>query len=489
MIAMTPSKTVISALRAISSIPNFEHNELKKFSESIDETSPLPHANHNGEPVWRFDEDATIPAFFQTLVQRSREVDHIVFEDSYFAHLLKSRVVVSTRSALRGIVEIDLDQPLTEAEFRLALHLMQGHDLKGSAALDRIGYETKRSQFKALASKLAARGQSEVVRILTSKTLLELSFLVHADRHTDLDAYANAYLPKDVRRMTLRSPSGQSVPVLDYGPMDGDPIVALHPMIFPPLGQEEIDQAFERNVRLIWPLRPGLLDRSSPTLNSSSYIDASVEGAAAVLNQVIGGPAPVLAFVSSGAVATRLAIRQPEMVESISFVSTCYSAGKSTVSLPYFGAELVELAFRSEAIMTRTVVALQKYMTNDQRFRRMCDFVLRGSEKDLSHIRAEFDGSDSGRRLHDAILYSPESIRLDFFNQTQFSWSELAKIETPYRFLHGAQDSIHPPKKLAKLLSRIGAHDLNVVDEMGHLPHFDDLRRSIDFAVDWQIRS
>jgi pimeloyl-ACP methyl ester carboxylesterase len=274
---------------------------------------------------------------------------------------------------------------------------------------------------------------------------------------------------------------------LDYGPVTGAPVIILHPRCFPPIGTKEIAQANSLGVRMLWPMRPGLIDQNAPVLNSKKHLEMSVTGLIAVLDQIVGRPTPVLAFVSSGAIATRAAAQRPELVTSISFVATCYSAGQSTASMPYFGAELVELAFRSEAIMTRTVAALRRYVSNDKRFRRMFENVFRGSDRDKIHIQAEFDGPDKGNRLRKVTLLSPESIKHDFFNQTQFSWGELSDLQTPRRFLQGSDDSIHPPDRLAKILHDLGEDDLVIAQGMGHLPHFSDLRNAIQFATSWQL--
>ena len=155
--------------------------------------------------------------------------------------------------------------------------------------------------------------------------------------------------------------------------------------------------------------------------------------------------------------------------------------------MPYFGAELVELAFRSEAIMTRTVAALRQYVVTEKRFRRMFEHVFRASERDTAHLRSEFVSADKGERLRIVTLQSPESIKHDFFSQTQFSWSELSELSISRRFMHGTDDSIHPPGKLAKILKELGENPLFVAQDMGHLPHFHDLRESIRYAVSWQI--
>ncbi len=483
---MAISNTLMSALRALSNIPDLKSSELEQFSQSVLEDSPMPDAHFGADPVWLIRRDTPTPEIFAPLIRKLRAAAGLVTRNGYVALALPDVDIVVTEPTLNSMIASIATSPLTGAETRLATQLLQGLNLRDAAAVDETSYETKRSQFKSLASKLSLRGQSEVVRVLTTHVIKEMGTLAAPDRTSDLSTFAEKYLPKDVRRLTIVAPSGGSVPVLEYGPLRGDPLIVLHPMFMPPITEADIAHAHAQNVRLIWPLRPGKLDSGAPVLNSKSHLAASVEGLLAVIDQITGGPVPVLAFVSSGAVATRAANARPDAVSSISFIATCYSTGRSTVKIPYFGAELVELAFRSEAIMTRTVAGMRKYVASNKRFRNMWLSTFRASNRDVTHVLKEFDGPDKGERLKLVTLQSPESIKHDFFNQTQFSWDEVSKLSVPRRFLHGSDDSIHPPEALAKILARVDEPPLTVAKGMGHLPHFEDLRSSIDFALSWQ---
>lgn len=486
---MPESKSLFSALRALSSVPNIQPDELQQFSSSLELGCPLPDGSYVGEPVWRIPEGSVPPRFFQVLVERMRKSSGLVANDGYFGQTLLGYEIIITEPALRCMIHGSSEFEMTDAEFRLATLLLQGLDLREAAIADGTGYETKRSQFKSLAGKLCLNRQSEVVKALTIKSMLGFMHLAQPQSQTDFDKYADTYLPRQVRRLTIVSAKGKSVPVVEYGPVTGSPLVVLHPMFFPPIGNKEISQAEELGVRLVWPLRPGLLNQEAPVLSSSMHLAESTNGLIAVLEQLVGCAAPVLAFVSSGAIATRAAQARPDLVKSISFIATCYSAGRTNISLPYFGAELAELALRSEMVMTRTVAALQKYVSSQHRFRGMFESVFQAGDRDLEHIKKEFDGKTGGQRLRSVILKSPESIKHDFFNHTQFRWQELSSLSVRRRFLHGAKDSIHPPDRLCGILKRLGEEKPIIDQKMGHLPHFSDLRSSVDFAVSWQIHS
>ena len=218
--------------------------------------------------------------------------------------------------------------------------------------------------------------------------------------------------------------------------------------------------------------------------SAKHHLQLSVDGLLSVIEQLIGGPTPVLALVSSGSIATRAAIREPSLISSISFAATCYSAGREGRSLRYFGTDLAELALRSETIMARTVLAMRSYTQNESRFRSLIESVFRGSERDMSHLADEFSGPDGGSRIRSAVLNSTESMKQDFFNQTHFKWAELSNVRVPIRFLQGSDDSIHPPSDLAAMVQKVNGGSLAIADGMGHLLHREDLHRAIEFSLE-----
>lgn len=479
---MKARRALFSALRALSTVPYLPVEELERFSQNVDEESPAANASFGASPVWRIPRGTKPPVSFRRLLAKLDEGFGFAVHNDFFALRFDETALALPLSTLHAIVGEAAHERLTAAEMRVAIQLLQGQNLKDAAKADNVAYETKRSHFKVLAAKLEIRGQSEVVRVLTNKLFRKLAHLAEPRMRGDLDEYASSYLPAAVRRLRITTKTGLDLSVLDYGPATGTPLIVLHPMILPPIGWNEIAHAERQGLRLLWPLRCGLLDRSAPIQSGKKHLDESVEGLLAVLDQLIGQPVPVLALVSSGAVATRAALRRPERISSICFAATCYSAGRTGPSYRYFGADLIELALRSEAMMSRTVTAMRNYADTDKRFRSMLETVFQGSHRDLAHIAAEFSSVDAGKRLRSAILNSAESIKQDFFNQTHFRWSELLELETPIRFLQGAEDAIHPPSDFAPIVNKLSGTSLSILEGMGHLPHRGDLRRVIDIA-------
>lgn len=480
---MKITRPLVSALRALSSVPGLEPKELERFSESIDENVPVANASYGEHPVWQYTKGSKPPDAFRALLERLDESHGLVQQGDFFSIRLGAAALVLSKPALHSIIGEAAHDKLTDAEARMASQLLQGQSLKTAAEADNVGYETKRTHFKVLSAKLGLNGQSEVIRVLTVHTFQRLVHLAQARVHIDLEDYASRYFPPSLRRLSITSRTGLDVQILDYGPISGKPLIVLHPMILPPIGQNEVAHAEQLGVRLLWPLRAGLLNRSAPFQSGKQHLDASVEGLLSALDQLVGKPTPVLALVSSGAVATRAALCRSDLISSICFAATCYSAGRDGLSFRYFGADLIELALRSEMMMTRTVAALRNYAGTDKRFRSMLDNVFQGSARDLEHISSEFSGADAGRRLRAAILTSAESIKQDFFNQTHFRWDELSGLSVPVRFLQGAEDAIHPPSDLSAITRSLDGTSLTVAEGMGHLPHREDLARTIEFAV------
>lgn len=477
------SNAVSSAIRALAALPRMPPDEIERFTRSVNEGLPMPDASFGADPVWRVVRGASPPVALNSLFNRVQSQFGLVGDGKYIGCRFEDVTVFVQYSTIRTILNNAAHSDLTDAEARLAVQLLQGETLKSAATDDRVGYETKRTHFRTMSEKLQISGQTEVVRVLTNRVVQCLAHLAQPNLHADLDIYTSAFLPAVVRRMSVTSPSGYTVPVLDYGPVNGDPLIVLHPMIFPPIGRPEIEHAEKHGIRLIWPLRNGLLCKSAPMLSAKKHLETSVEGLTTVLEQLVGLPAPVLALVSSGSTATRAAVSHPEMISSISFAATCYSAGREGGSFRYFGTDLAELALRSETIMTRTVLAMRTYAQNENRFRPFVENVFRNSARDLSHLAYEFKSTNGGSRLKSAILNSVESMKQDYFNQTHFKWKELQNLRVPVQFMQGSEDSIHPPTELARLVEGVNGSRLSIAEGMGHLPHREDLLRTIEFAM------
>lgn len=371
---------------------------------------------------------------------------------------------------------------LTPKEIRLTAQILIGLNLQSAANADNVSIETKRSQIKSIINKLNVERQIDVVRIL----LPELSLLADvsawdSEGQSLFNQYANRYLPDDVRCNRMVDKAGKTVRIIDYGPVRGKPVIILHSMIFPDITNEDVEFALKNNLRLIWPIRPGILESTPIPKSVKHYSRETIEGIDLAWENLCGEPVHVIAMVSSAWHAAKYATTYPRKVSGITFAATCFSAGKYENNLAYFGSSIMELCSRNVWLMTKTVDFIQKNVEDVSTFGNTIKRVFLQSDPDSDVLEREFSSPFYGERIKMVMVRSPESVKHDYFNQIHFSWLSIGTLKIPVKFIHGSQDSIHKISDLKRLIKNIGNASLTVMENTGHImqyEHFQSLVRN-----------
>ena len=66
--------------------------------------------------------------------------------------------------------------------------------------------------------------------------------------------------------------------LLDMGPISGTPFVIFHPQVFPSFSNDNYSELDERSLRLIWPLRNGMLGPVDEVLTFDEHLERSRHG-------------------------------------------------------------------------------------------------------------------------------------------------------------------------------------------------------------------
>ncbi|MCI5078221.1 alpha/beta hydrolase [Oricola sp.] len=475
------------AVEAVRTVPDLDSEHLFGFLDSIDRQEPAPSTDYEGVPIWRYMLDADTPAdispFPAADMTPALEANHIIVSAGHIGVCCRAggraMVVVAPVDIIGATMRnAGLDTP-SPAETRLAALLLAGHSLSEAAEIDGVAYETRRNQFKSLSNRMRLSRQQDVVRVLLQDILLALMPAIASSREDDfLHDYADRFLPEGVRVSILNQRKGPPVRILDYGPLAGRPVIVLHPMIFPDITAQNLAFAVENNARVIFPLRPGVLELEAPRQDHMSHHSEALAGVETAWTQMCGVPTPLVAMVSSGALATAFARKHPEKTSSVTYAATCFSAGHYRPSAAYFGASVAELALRNETLLTKTMAMLKRQFAPRERFEPTIKRIFAGSAPDMAVLDREFDAPHQGARIMEAVLNSETSLRQDYFNQVHFDWEQVKALQTPVRFVHGDQDTIHPPKDMRRLHALAGAPPKTEVAGVGHLfqyERFDEL--------------
>jgi len=213
------------------------------------------------------------------------------------------------------------DADLSNAELRLLLQILSGLTLRESAKLDGVSYETKRSQFKSLAMRTGFRTQSEVIRVsllaLTAHAL-DQAGTQSSENETGTDTdqeFLNFFYPNIFRYHGITMGKKRRLRVIEAGPISGNPIIYVHSQTLPPPSQFNLEWLEENNIRLIIPLRSGLLDPDAERASLTIHRDRATEDLFDTIVLFCGGKCRIIASSTGSAYAINLARQHPETKE------------------------------------------------------------------------------------------------------------------------------------------------------------------------------
>lgn len=189
-------------------------------------------------------------------------------------------LVVTTRYHWQTALGQTLEEvfALTSAEQGVVRALVEGLDAKSIATVRRTSEGTVRGQIKSILSKMNARSQSEVIRLVMSLRDVSQAATPLADRSTGNPILvtkdwlqAEAWKPFK----TLVLPDGRRLDYHDMGPVTGAPVLYSH-MGYGLVRWHEpmVKLAFDQGLRIICPIRAGYghsdnIDAKADVLNST----------------------------------------------------------------------------------------------------------------------------------------------------------------------------------------------------------------------------
>ncbi|HET7871816.1 MAG TPA: alpha/beta hydrolase [Terriglobales bacterium] len=179
-------------------------------------------------------------------------------------------------------------------------------------------------------------------------------------------------------------------------------------------------------------------------------MDTLTQDAAGLIQTLGAGPCHFVGLSMGGFVGMRLAARRPDLVRTLTLMSTGAAAEPAMARLRYgFLAQLVKIVGPSPftGIAVKELFGRTTRMTNDPVVRAMLDIwttKLRNRQKNIAH-----------------------SI-LAVMNRAEFSADELAAIRCPTLVIAGEDDTAQPPKNQEKLAAAIANARLARIPGAGH---------------------
>jgi len=209
---------------------------------------------------------------------------------------------------------------LTAAEQGVVRALVEGMDAKTIAADRGTSEGTVRSQIKSILSKMNARSQSEVIRLVLSLREVTQGTKGYSQPSiTGLEATHSDWLESEVWKSfkTITLPDGRRMDYHDMGPVTGAPILFTHMgFCMARWSRSMLALVFQQGLRIIVPIRAGF-GQSENMDWSADLLKTTREDMLALLAHLKIAKLPVVPQGNDLMFAMDLAAENPEVVTEI----------------------------------------------------------------------------------------------------------------------------------------------------------------------------
>ncbi len=261
---------------------------------------------------------------------------------------------------------------LTEAEQQVVRLLVEGLNTKLIAANRDTGEGTVRGQIKSVLAKMNLRSQTDIVRLVMTlgvfpKTAVNDEEPVDPALQQLSDNWLETEVWKPFKSLALRD--GRTLTYHDMGPVNGNPILFSHMgSCMVRWSRSMIRCAYEHNLRIICPIRPGYGQSDSLDLNADP-LDAACEDTVFLLKHLGISSLPYAVLGSDFPFAVSLKAKHPDVVTELLGIGgrPCLPGGQNVdgsgswqrffVSMAQRAPHMVQFASNAVMAMSRRIGA------------------------------------------------------------------------------------------------------------------------------------
>jgi len=420
--------------------------------------------NLKGEQLWSYGDTQICWNFVSEHCLSDFPSDTVTVEVFQGGLVLLSTVRSSIRlvsidhsSAMEILRDVVPDIELSKAELRLLLQILSGSSLKEAAQIDNVTYETKRSQFKSLATRTGFRTQNEVIRnsllVLSNHVMdsVRTSQVDKTEKSNDAQAFLELYYKGKFRFHKISVGGGEGLRVVETGPLSGDPVVFIHSQTLPHPNQFETDWLERNNVRLIIPLRSGFLDGSASAKSTVDQLLCSTDDLANTIELFCGGKAKIVAHSTGVAYAVQFATSRPEMLQELVLCAAAYLGEYDNRLIEKLVHGFISLAGRSNLILDKSYDRYIGKMSTLRGLRDVLYSAYKKSSSDMDIFNAILSHPLGHSWMFESYRLSRWSVINDVLMGSQDVWKSASDIKIPVLFLHGASDPINAVEDARKI--------------------------------------
>lgn len=459
MAIITPSGNILSANEALYAIAK-QHDCLSVSAGRLVSDPPhlLSHAvqqvasGAESKIALRLSKEADALSLWITQLDPSENTDKVIV-------WVSSQYLTSfSESALQKFYG------LSQAEARLAQHLVQGQTLNNIAQTTGVSINTVRTQLQSIFAKVGVTRQAELAYVLyTNPIALERDLLRYPT--VDFNSTTQIVNPDG----GLRLPDGRCLAWADLGDPVGHPIIFMHVIAGTRhFRHPNLEILQELGIRLIIPERPGIGDSDPLPDRTVADWPKDIE---ALANHLHLERFSVMGFSEGTPYALATAHALGQRVINVFLVSTMppvdgHDNMKSKASPPMRTATFIARYFPS------LLPPLMRLMVRNIRkdVYQFIDRIMQGlSEQDMQVFEEPLVRENYAKGLLSALSHG-ESYLVTEILLAVHGWRLVdAKLDIPVVFIHGTEDRLFPLEDLKALTAFFPQATLRVIDQAGHL--------------------
>lgn len=357
-----------------------------------------------------------------------------------------------------ALAEIYPHANLTRSELRTLLQLTMGISLQEAAEIDGVGYETKRSQLKAVFSKTETKRQAEITATLLSHLLINFGSETYRTKNDETHSlffrYIRDCLPLGTRHHILIDEKGVQNRYLDFGPVNGAPVVFIHHLGILYFSKEELEMLVKMNLRLLCPLRSGALGGDEDAMLIDEHMKHAVKGIR-MAQQMFCSDRVTLVCPLSGCFYGLAYMRIfPELVENIIFLGAPYKEVRRTTPANAFRQYFFGLALNNDWLLGKLIKYISNKAEQIDAIKKLFEKSYADSPNDLAIFKYEFASPALSFAFDYRMKNSLPSIQHDLYHQAKQDWSYVSDVNSHFHFIHGVEDTIHPITAVKKYIER-----------------------------------
>ena len=355
---------------------------------------------------------------------------------------------------------------LTNSEYILLAHLLQGDDLRTAAESVGASYDTKRKQIQKVMDKLGLHSQSAMLKSIAMDVAARILDELFAQSQRDAEiALAKKHYGRDIIINRITIGEGVEIPVWDFGARSGRPILYFHSLLAPVIFSDDFALRLKQaNLRLFMVPRHflGFGEIASPDIRQARLIAQLAE----TVTYLSDDPMIVMGDSAGCAWAVRFARAHTELVSHL-YLAAAPQSGNTWKRSTLFSEVSTRVRQNERVIngLTRLYNLIARVPTLAKP---ALGHMYRHSDHDQETIKAAFDTGNLHQWLK-LIANQAVHASMDELINLQRDWvADLKNLNVPVTFLHGTTDPICPIDEIKELCTDIPQATIAEFEDAGH---------------------